>query len=236
MFDKTLKLTPTQASQVKKVMDEKVNSKDLRGNIAQIQGDWGYIDLSMTAIELDLENAKSSVFKRICNLYGISPDLFMAGTTYENTIQAIKDLITGVCFPMACSLKDEMNRVLLPAFGLDPKKITHDVDISDLSELQEDQEALTTRNVQKWWTTPNQKLASEGEEESTDPLMDKIWVANNLVLMDDAGMSDQMPTDSFDPSKPDFSKNSQNGNQSNLNGKDKSNGNGILPADKSKNQ
>jgi|GEM_PF-1435873 len=192
LFNKTLdNLDPIQRSQVETVINRKVNNRDIKGAVATVQGDWGYLDLGQTSVDMELVKSQESVFVRICNLYGINPMMFLANATYENIQQARKDLITGLVMPMSCSLRDEMNRVLLPAFGL-TKSITHDVDVSMLPELQNDMSQLITSLQLAWWLTPNQRLAAMNEEESEDENMDKVWIPSNLVLMEDAAMPDPL--------------------------------------------
>jgi phage portal protein BeeE len=159
-----------------------------------MQGEWGMLDLSMSSVDMELTKSMETVFVRLCNLFGINPMLFLANATYENISQARKDLITGLLLPLSCSLRDEMNRVLLPAFGLG-KQFTHDVDITNLPELQDDMSKKVTQLAAAWWLTPNQKLEEMNEDKSTDPNMDKVWVPSTIMLMDDAAVSD--PINSF---------------------------------------
>lgn len=186
-------LDTIQKSQVETVVNRKVNNRDIKGSVATLQGTWGYLDLGQTSVDMELVASQEAVFVRICNLYGINPMMFLANATYENIQQARKDLITGLILPMACSLRDEMNRVLLPAFGLS-KQYTHDVDVSQLPELQNDMGILITSLATAWWMTPNQRLAAQNEEKSVDPNMDKVWIPTTLTLMEDAAQGDVTET------------------------------------------
>lgn len=192
LYNKTMdNLTPEQKSMVQDVIDRRVNNRDVKSAVATLQGDWGYLDISQSSVDMELIKGQEAVFIRLCNLYGINPMLFLANATYENIQQARKDLVTGLVLPMACSLRDEMNRLLLPAFGLS-KQYTHDVDIAQLPELQNDASQMITSLIGAWWLTPNQRLAAMNEEESDDPLMNERWIPNNLVLMEDAAMTDTL--------------------------------------------
>ena len=194
LFNETLdKLDAVQKSQVETVINRKVNNRDIKGAIATLQGKWGYLDLGQSSVDMELVESTKAIFVRICNLYGISPDLFQGETTYENVQQARKDLITNLIAPMACSLRDEMNRALLPAFALS-KQFTHDIDVTQLPELQNDTSQLITALGTAWWMTPNQRLKAQNEEASDDPNMDKVWIPNTLVLMEDAAMPDVTTT------------------------------------------
>jgi len=190
LFNETMdNLDPIQKSQVENVVGRKINNRDIKGAVAVLQGKWGYFNVGQSSVDMELVKGQEAVFIRICNLYGINPMMFLANATYENIQQARKDLVTGLVLPMAASLRDEMNRVLLPAFGLG-KTYTHDVDIAQLPELQNDASQMILSLAGAWWLTPNQRLAAMNEEESDDPLMDERWIPNNLVLMEDAAMTD----------------------------------------------
>lgn len=190
LYNETLdNLDAVQKSQIETTISRKVNNRDIKGAVATVQGKWGYLDLGQTSVDMDLVKSQEAVFVRICNLYGINPMMFLANATYENIQQARKDLVTGLVLPMSSSLRDEFNRALLPAFGLS-QQYTHDVDVSQLPELQNDMSLLITSLNLAWWMTPNMRLAAQNEEESTDPDMDEVWIPNNLIMMKDAGQTD----------------------------------------------
>lgn len=182
-------LDAVQKSQIEGVINRKVNNRDIKGAIATIQGDWGFIDLSMSSVDMELVEGQQAVFVRICNLYGVNPMMFLANSTYQNIQQARKDLVTGLVLPLACSFRDEVNRALKKPFKLG-NTTTHDVDVSELPELQNDMADLVQALSQAWWMTPNQRLKAQNEEPSDDPNMDKVWVPQGLQLMEDAAMTD----------------------------------------------
>jgi HK97 family phage portal protein len=192
LYNETMdNLDPVQRTQIERVVDKKLNGVDRKGAVATMQGKWGYLDIGQSSVDMELVDSMDQVFVRLCNLFGVNPMLFLSQATYANVQQARKDLVTSLVMPMACSLRDEMNRVLLPAFGLD-KSYTHDADISQLPELQEEMGQLISSLMQAWILTPNQRLEMMNEEKSADPLMDKVWVPNNLLLLDDAAVSDSL--------------------------------------------
>jgi HK97 family phage portal protein len=200
LFNKTFDdLDPVQKSQIENVIGRKINNRDIKGSVATLQGEWNYLDLGATSVDMELVKSQESIFIRICNLFGINPMMFLANATYENIQQARKDLVTNLLLPMACSLRDEMNRVLLPAFGLDPKQYTHDVDVSQLPELQNDMALLVQSLSGAWWLTPNERRKAMNEEEDPNPLMDEIWMPTGMQMIDDAAMADTLNSFSDDP-------------------------------------
>lgn len=197
VYDKNLgsKMTPAQETAIRNVIDKKVNSTDMKGAVAYVQGDLGKIDLSMSSVDQELEKSKDNIFDRICNLLGVSPNLFKTGGTYENVVQARKDLMTNNIMPKACSLRDEMNRVLLPAFNMSATLYTTDVDVTSIPELQDDMTLLVTALAQAWWLTPNERRGEMNFEPSTDEGADNIWIPTTNQRMEDAAMPQ---ADSFD--------------------------------------
>lgn len=192
------KISPEKETAMRSAVDRKVNNRDAKGSVAWLQGNLGYLDLAQTSVEMDLETRKDNIFDRLCNMFQTPPDLFKTGQTYQNMLQARKDWITNKILPMCCSFRDELNRVLLPAFNLNKKSYTTDVDVTSIPELQDDMTALVNSLVAAWWMTPNERRKEMNIEESDGEGMDDVWIMNNLVKMEDAAQ----PADdlsSFDP-------------------------------------
>jgi phage portal protein BeeE len=155
--------------------------------VATLQGDWDYKELGQSSVDMQLLDGQDRAFVRLCNLLDVPPHMFMINQTYENTIQSIRNWINNSLVPAACSLRDEMNRVLLLAFKLGPN-ITTDIDPSDLPELQADMEKLVMWLDKAWWLTPNQKLDYMGEELSTDENMNKVYIPSTYQALEDVGL------------------------------------------------
>lgn len=204
IFDKNLngpssKMSATKESEIRGVIDRKVNSNDMKGAVAYVQGDLGKVDLSMSSVDQELEKAKGNTLARMCNVWGVSPDLFMQGSTYQNVLQARKDLMTNKVLPAGCSFRDELALKLLPAFGMSDERYQIDIDATMIPELQDDilqlVQALNTAD----WLTPNEKRAEMNFQEDDEATgMNDYWISNTKTRMEDAAMPDQNP-DSFDP-------------------------------------
>ena len=196
LFNKQLgNMSPEQKSKIDQMINRKVNNRSLKGAVTALEGEWGYVQMGQTGQEMEAVQVREKGFIRLCNLFGVPPMLFLTETTYANVEQAEKAFVTNLIAPDSASLRDEMNRVLLPAFGLD-KTYTHDIDVSALPELQTEMKELVAYLLQAWWLTPNEKRKEMNQEASTDPNMDKVWVPNTILTMDDAAMADLNP-DSF---------------------------------------
>lgn len=192
MFNKDLgKYTTTQETQVRNVIDRKINNNDVKGAVAALQGEWGYLDLGKTSVDLDLLNGKQMSWKELCFLFQVPYELFDSSTTYANKEQAQKGWVTNSIIPASKELDDELNRVLLRAFALEGKYIIQ-CDYSELPELQDDMASLTTWLKDAYWIYPNEKRELQGYETSTDPLMDEPWVPSGLTPLS------QLQGDGFD--------------------------------------
>lgn len=195
LFNKVLgNMSPEQKTKIDQMVNRKINNRSMKGAVTALEGEWGYVQMGQTGQEMESVQVREKGFIRLCNLFGVPPQIFLTDTTFNNVESAGKSFINNLIAPLAASLRDEMNRVLLPAFGLD-NSYTHDIDITQLPELQTEMGQLVTQLAQAWWMTPNQKLKAQGEEESADPNMDKVWIPNNLLTMEDASMADSL--DSF---------------------------------------
>jgi HK97 family phage portal protein len=177
-------LTPTQESIMRSVVDKRINSADMRGRVATMQGKFSYFNMSQTGKDMELNDSQTASFSRLANVFGCSPNLFMPGATYDNVKEAQKSLINNVETPLLENICGELNRALLKPFGLNGSYCI-DIDVSELPELQEDQEKLVSSLNVAWWLTPNQKLEAMNEEQSSDPAMDKIYIPSSLTSIDD---------------------------------------------------
>jgi len=62
--------------------------------------------------------------------------------------------------------------------------------VAQLPELQNDTAALATSLQGCYWLTPDEKRMAMNEEPMEDDNSGKLWIPNNLVLMEDAAMTD----------------------------------------------
>lgn len=183
MFNKDLsKATPTQETQIRNVIDRKINNNDVKGAVAALQGEWGYIDLGKTSVDLELLKGKEMSMKQLCFLFGVPYTLFDPNTAWANSEWQQKNWVSNRIIPASTELDDELNRVLLRAFALEGKFIIQ-CDYSQLPEMQADMKALTEWLKEAWWITPNEKRDLMGYEKSDEPLMEEFWVPNGLTPM-----------------------------------------------------
>jgi HK97 family phage portal protein len=179
-------LSKEQVAQADSAINTKINNKQMKSAVVQLPGKWGYNYIGQSAVDMELMEAQDKTFTRICNLLGCNPQLFMTGTTFNNVEQARKDLITNAILPDCASFRDEENRVLLQAFGYKQSDYCIDVDVTDLAELADDMDKLSTRVIANWTLTPNEKREELGFDALADPDMDVVLIPNNLIPIADA--------------------------------------------------
>lgn len=198
IFNETFdSLTPQQRDQVQSVINKKVNNRDVKGAVATLQGKWGYIDLGKSSVDMDLLNAQDMSFSRLCNLFRVSPNLFLAGQTRDNLREARKDLITNKIMPDALSLDDELNRVLSKSFQ-------GQVFMSDFSTLPEMQYELSDMNgilkdmYDRGIINGAEYREQMGWDQSGLPEHEQFFVSGNVVPIGEAAMPSLTPLDGLD--------------------------------------
>jgi HK97 family phage portal protein len=188
LYNETLdNLTPDQVTTLDGVLARKVNNRDIKGAVARFQGKWGYIDLGKSSVDMQLLEAQDTSFSRLCNLFGVSPNLFLAGQTRDNLREARKDLITNKIMPDALSLDDELNRVLAKSFT--GQELT--TDFSSLPEMQYEMSEMSTvlkDMYDRGIINANEYRDEMGWEETQLPEHQQFFVSANTVTIGEAAM------------------------------------------------
>lgn len=201
LFNETLdELDPAQQSQLKGVIDRKINNKQVKAAVAALQGKWGYLDLGMSSVDMQLLESLKITRKQFADAMGIPADLVEGDKTYANREQSMKDWVSNSLYPAWKSLCDELNRGLAMEFGLDNARVVVDVDVSLLPEMQDDQKMLTEIAEKSWWMDVYNRQVFTGNE--PDPKMKGVYVVpaglqtwDQLVADIAPPMNDQMVND-----------------------------------------
>jgi HK97 family phage portal protein len=178
-------LTPTQQSDVRDVVDKRVNNNDIKGAIATVQGKWGYVNFGGTAVDLELINALKASLQQMCMLFDV-PFEFFIDTTYENKNQAMRGWVLHSILPACKQLDDELNRILLKAFNLQKSGMKICCDHTELPELQEDMSKIVTQLAAAWWITPNEKREVMGYEKLKGKEFDEPWLPVGITPLSTA--------------------------------------------------
>jgi HK97 family phage portal protein len=195
LFNETLDgLTPVQRQSITNVVDRKINSNDIKGSVATMQGKWGYINMGMSNTDLGLLEGKNISMKEICFLFDVPYELFDSETTFANKEQAQKGWLTNSIIPACKQWDDECNRMLLSSFDLENvAEIRSDFD--DLPEMRDDFAKLVTSLQSAWWITPNEKREWMGFEPYGNEF-DEPFIPGGTQPLSMAGVSmDQVAND-----------------------------------------
>lgn len=130
-------MTPKQESDLRAVIDGKINNTDVKGAVAALQGEWSVLNLGLSAVDMDLLKGKEYSMKELCFLFGIPYPLFDSQVTWDNQQMAQKGWVINEIMPDCKQLDGEMNRKLPKAFGLE-KVVKIRSDFDDMPELQID--------------------------------------------------------------------------------------------------
>lgn len=164
LFNETMDaMNPTQQSELKRVIDAKINNNDVAGSVATLQGKWGMHSLAQTSKDLEMIDRKKMSWREVALLFGVPPELVDTETKYDNMGQAILQWVSNEIIPACKQLDDEMNRVLLPAFGLKGKMFIAS-DPSDLIEVKTIVIDFATKLQAIWSVAPDDVRDNLGYE------------------------------------------------------------------------
>jgi phage portal protein BeeE len=174
-------VTPQQESDIRTVVNAKINENDIKGAVALLMGyKWEYIDLAVNAIDLSLIEGRTKNQQELCALFDTPHLLFIpTEATLANLESAKRNWVNDVIIPASKELDDMFNLRLLPAFNLVGKaKIISD--FTELPELQEDMNKLVETLSKAWWVSPNKKLIAQGYEAIDNELFNEPWVPSGI--------------------------------------------------------
>jgi HK97 family phage portal protein len=188
-------LSVDQETQMRGVIDRKINNKDLKAAVAALQGKWGYLDIGKDSVDMDLIKSQDMTLSRIANALGADADLFLSGSTFSNKEWAQKNLVLQAVMPLCSSLRDELNRKLVPSFK---GQFFCDFDFSLIPELQDDITKMATvwnGMFDRGMLNGNEYRELAGFEKSTEPLHEQYLITGNYSLIEDVTMPEEEPTD-----------------------------------------
>lgn len=161
-----------------------------KGKAKMMAGKVHVEQLGITPVEMDLIAGEQWNFAMLCNLYHVSDTLFNnhASSTESNVKEMRKDAFTSGIIPERQAHADMFNRRIVPGYNVKGKKYFVDLDLSGIQELQPDMTSLAQWLSTSYWVTPNEKREMQDFGKSPDPNMDKIWLPQGLVTIDDASI------------------------------------------------
>jgi HK97 family phage portal protein len=164
-----------------------LRNSDNKGAPYFAAGEMGVLPLGLSLVELDALMQADVDFDKICNAFSISSVLFnnKKASTESNVKEMRKDMYTNAILPNVKRVCDALTVGTRDIFG-DNKCFKPD--FSDIPELQEDMK----QKADGWAALPaiviNEMRVSMGQDESTDPLADKLLIKTGYQLSEDLNM------------------------------------------------
>ena len=147
-------------------------------------GEMGVLPLGLSLVELDALLQADIDFDKICNAYSISSVLFnnKKASTESNVKEMRKDMYTNAIIPNVIRVCNALTQGTQDIFGTGKR---FKPETSEIPELQVDMKA----KADGWAALPaiviNEMRVSMGQDESTDPMADKLLIKTGYVVADD---------------------------------------------------
>lgn len=173
--------TEEQASFIRTWWQNNYTGAHNAGKIHITSAQLEFLKMGLSPVDLNILESLKLSFRQLCNLYQFPSQLLNDNehATYNNIREAKKALYTDVIIPELHSLRDELNRQLVPAYG---DNLYLDIDISGIEVLQDDKKAVAEWLDKAWWIKGIDKQRIMGVTE--DPDMDKYFIPGNLLASD----------------------------------------------------
>lgn len=199
-FPKDLNLTETQTTQITDVLKNKTNNVKTRNSVEYLPAEFGYIDLSRSTAEMQLLEQLGWTFERICHAFGIPPVIFKTDSAFANQEWGQKNWITNDIMTVVFSLRDTLNRFLVPDFE---GGLFIDSDFTALPELQEDMKKLVdglTPFFDRGAINPDEMRSVAGWDETGDPLHQIYYIQSGYTPLSDMTLQ----PDTVDPNAKNY--------------------------------
>lgn len=186
IFPKTpMSLSETQETQVQDTINSRVNNAKTRKAVTFLPVEYGLLNFGRSADEMQILEQLGWTFERICHAFGVPPEIFISGTTFSNKEWALKNWITNDIMPVLFSLRDELNRSLVPEFGSD---LVIDADFTALPEMQDDMKKLLdglTPLFDRGGLNQDELRSLAGFDETNNPLHKQYYIQSGYVPLSD---------------------------------------------------
>jgi len=172
LFNFPVGLTPQQRDEWKEWLETEYTGGRGAGKPLKIEGaEFTYTQLSGSPSEMDYVSSTSLINRRICQVYGVPPELIgdPQNKTYSNQQEARLALIEQVVFPFLDMVAAELNNWLVPRYG-ENLVLSYDKDGTEITQLK--RKASFERVMTADWLSINEQREETGydrlEEEEAD--------------------------------------------------------------------
>jgi hypothetical protein len=187
------KVTPEQASEIQRLISDRINGTGNKGNIGIMQYPYDFLNFGLSSVDMELIKAMQLTLHQWCRVFGLPIVLFDTDTaSYNNYQNAMRDLITNTIVPLCCELRDELNKWLLPRFN--ELGVYIDFDITSLPEMQKDLEQMVNQLRMAEWLTFDEKRSAMNYEEKGGAYQ-YSYVNQGLIPLEQVMMDLTVPND-----------------------------------------
>lgn len=192
--------TNDQVNDLKAKYDELVRDPGSVGSSAFSGYEVGFTPVGLSPVDLDSVNMETHDFRMACGAYNFPGQILgdPASKTYNNMTEAYKALILNCCLPLLSDREQSLTRQLHRNAKYKSENIIISYDLSQYSELEVNKAEQANYLAASDWLTPNERRVIAGETTIDDPLMDKIYMKQGYVPLDEVGTTEIQPLDEND--------------------------------------
>lgn len=147
--DDSARWSPEQTEALQKMLERRFSGADKAHSLAVLNQSLNVQSLGLSPKDAEFLGMMGWTLSDVCRVYRVPPPLVQDYTraTYSNIEQAYKGFWTDAMTPEARMIGSTLTHQLAPAFG---DGLVIEVDLSNVSVLQEDRTELTDQAL-KWW-------------------------------------------------------------------------------------
>lgn len=198
VYDKTPGLEIGVMGQHKENFSRFLRNSDNKGAPYFTGGELGVLQLGLSLADLDALALADVDFDKICNAYGISSTLFnnKKASTESNVKEMRVDMYTNAVMPIVHLVTDALTDGINMGVYAKP-------DTDHIPELQEDMKMKADAWAALPSFVPNEMREAMGQDLSSDPNADKMYIKTNYVAIDDLNIN----VDPIDNGQGDYTNN-----------------------------
>lgn len=173
--------TPAQSQTVRSWFRSFFPGGKQHGELPIVGGELGYLQLGLSATDLDVLESLQVTTRMLCSGYGYPAELLndKAASTYNNISEARKAAYTDAILPLLDKLKEGYNRFMGPEYKDD---VYFDYITDGIPELQENKKEQVLMLKDAYWMSTQDKQRSMNLE--VDDSLPKYFIPAGLVGSD----------------------------------------------------
>ncbi len=176
-------LTPEQVTKTQEAVEAKIHGYDNRNKLVISAMPLQYTQIGLSPDALNIVNGLQYSGYRLCNLWGVPPELFNPDPTYQNQKEASERFVKEVILPYLNTEEDKLNSWLVEPFRKrDKRNYLIDYDLSAYEELR-----LSVEDTDMFLKTHtiNEVRVMLGSDELDEEYANQVFVQQGLVPLSD---------------------------------------------------